>query len=114
MERYVLELPASKLRPMITFITCNHKLAVEVGRNQNIDRNLRNCDLCKLDILRDEYHLLMECTNNHTTDMRVRCIPSYYRNRPNMAKFSQLMLNVSNQQNLAIKVANFLEQSKTL
>ena len=54
MERRVLELPDHAI---ITFRTCNHKLAVDVGRYQNVDRNLRNCDLCNLYILGDDYHL---------------------------------------------------------
>ena len=45
------------------------------------------------DINHDEYHFVLEC--NIYTDLRTQYIPNYYRCRPNMYKFVDL-LNVEN------------------
>ena len=43
-------------------ISCqNHKLPVECGRWQNIERNRRVCVLCQKPEIGDEYHYCMEC-----------------------------------------------------
>ena len=41
------------------------------------------------DINLDEYHFVLEC--NIYTDLRTQYIPNYYRCRPNMYKFVDLL-----------------------
>ena len=40
----------------------NHKLNIETGRYYNIDRNLRTCENCNMNLIGDEYHLFFNCT----------------------------------------------------
>jgi hypothetical protein len=50
-------------------ISCqNHKLPVECGRWQNIERNKRVCVLYQEQKIGDEYHYSMEC---HFLNMKI-------------------------------------------
>ena len=61
LEPYLLKLSRDVFRHIVKFRCSNHKLAIEKGRYSGIDRNLRYCDMCYLDVLGDEYHILFEC-----------------------------------------------------
>ena len=68
----------------------SHRLRIESGRWSKPNPTpveQRTCIVCNR--LEDEYHFVIEC--NLYTDLRVKYIPSYYRNRPNMQKFIELM-----------------------
>jgi len=71
----------------------SHKLFIETGRHQNIDRDQRKCILCNLNDIEDEFHFVLKCP--YYNDVRNALIPKYYRIRPNMFKFIKL-LNSSN------------------
>ena len=43
------------------FRTTNHRLIIETGRWQNIDREDRICNLCNEGLVGDEFHYLLEC-----------------------------------------------------
>ena len=71
------------------FCTSNHRLPIEIGRWQNINRENRVCNLRQSRGLGDEYHYLFECTDfNHD---RARLIPQKYRCSPNTVKYCALM-----------------------
>ena len=68
----------------------SHRLEVEAGRwsRPNITPfENRRCRIC--DRLEDEYHFILECVIYN--DLRRQYIDSYYRNRPNMYKFVDLI-----------------------
>jgi hypothetical protein len=44
------------------FRTSNHRLPIEIGRWQSVNREHRVCNLCQGRELGDEYHYLFECT----------------------------------------------------
>jgi len=71
----------------------SHKLLIETGRHQNIVRDQRKCVLCNLNDIEDEYHFVIKCP--YYADIRNTLIPKYYRSRPSMFKFIEL-LNCSN------------------
>ena len=48
-----------------------------------------------LNVVEDEYHFVLEC--NIYTDLRTQYIPNYYRCRPNIYNFVDL-LNIENYQ----------------
>jgi hypothetical protein len=81
----------------------SHKLFIETGRHQNIVRDQRKCVLCNLNDIEDEYHFVLTCP--YYADVRKTLIPKYYRCRPNMFKFIEL-LNSSNK-NVLRKLAMF-------
>ena len=52
--------------------TCNHRLPIEIGRWQNINRENKSCTLCQSRELGEEYHYLFECTEfNHDIPMLI-------------------------------------------
>ena len=54
-EPYLLRLSCDTYRYIVKLRCSNHKLAIETGRYSGIDRNLRYCDLCALDILGEKH-----------------------------------------------------------
>ena len=60
------------------FRCCNHKLAIERGRYSGINRNLRYCDMCNLDVPEDEYYFFFECVKPDIVTIRQQCTPKYY------------------------------------
>ena len=106
-EDYLLSLNTFNRKWIIKFRLCNHKLSIEKGRYSNIDRFRRYCDLCDSESLGDEYHLLMECKNEHVKKFRCKYLTPYVTNI-NMYTFCSIMKNVSTDKNLALKVSQFL------
>ena len=60
-ERYLVDLPLNLALSLCHFRCSNHKLPVEKGRLYNIERRLRTCDLCHLNVLGDEFHYIFVC-----------------------------------------------------
>jgi hypothetical protein len=75
----------------------NHKLPIETGRWNNIDRVYRICTKCDNIIIGDEYHYIMEC--EHFSNFRNRFIVTNLRERPNILILKQIM-NAYHKQNL--------------
>ena len=71
------------------FRTTNHRLIIETGRWQNIDREDRICNLCNEGLVGDEFHYLLEC--NYFNDDRKNLLGDEYCVRPNVIKFKKLM-----------------------
>ena len=68
-EKY-LEIPNFDYRRAVTkFRLSDHKLPIELGRSQNIERDRRFCTLCKNDI-GNECHILLECKNQSLSKLR--------------------------------------------
>ena len=61
LEKYITELSLKSAITLAKFRTTNHKLPIEKGRWENIERNQRTCNLCNRNALGDEYHFLLEC-----------------------------------------------------
>ena len=113
-EKYQINLSTKFRRILAKFRTSNHKLAIESGRYSQIERHRRFCDLCTLDTVGDEYHLVLECTNSEIMKNRKLYIARYYRDNPSMHKFVQLMKTTSDNKQVAIKLAKFLMTSNTV
>lgn len=71
------------------FRTSNHKLPIETGRWNDIERSNRLCNLCKRDI-GDEFHYILCCTVLKNEREREKYIPKFYLFRPNIVKFKEL------------------------
>ena len=51
-----------KARNEIRKFRCSaHKLLVERGRYQNVERNRRKCKNCNMNMVEGEYHFLLAC-----------------------------------------------------
>jgi len=69
-----------------------HTFCIETGRwtkPNSIPVNERKCLTCN--VIEDEYHFVLECLMYK--DLRNVYIPFYYRSRPNMQKFVELIKN---------------------
>ena len=91
LELYLLRLSCDTYRYIVKLRYSNHKLAIKMGRYSGINRNLRYCDLCGLDILGDEYHTFFGCTKPEIVSLRKRFIPLHYSQQPSMFKFVKLL-----------------------
>ena len=57
---------------LVKFRTCNHKLFIQTGRYNNIERNQNTCDICKMNLLGHEYHLFYEYDNINIVYIYIR------------------------------------------
>ena len=61
-EHYLLNIKHDKLRIQLTHCRLSaHKLAIEAGRYQNIDREQRLCTFCNQHQIETEFHFLLIC-----------------------------------------------------
>ncbi len=65
----------------------SHRLEIESGRWNRTPIENRKCQMCNC--LEDEYHFILECTMY--SDIRNIYIRNYYRCRPTMIKFIELI-----------------------
>jgi hypothetical protein len=87
LSKYLLIIENKKHRQYLSKLRLSsHWLNVEYGRRRNIERQNRLFELCEQCTIEDEYHhFVMECSFNNT--LRIR----YFRVRPSMVKFVELM-----------------------
>ena len=63
-----------------------------LGRFTGIPRASRHCTLCPDEnLIGDEYHLLLECKNQHIVTLRNKYIPNVYYSHPSMQKCIDLL-----------------------
>lgn len=60
-EKYLNTLSRKFRNILVKFRTSNHRLPIEVGRWNNLQRHERICNLCNNNQIGDEYHYLLEC-----------------------------------------------------
>ena len=103
-EKYIELLNDRDRNTLCRFRTTNHRFPIETGRWLNIERNERNCTLCNLNKLGDEYHYLLECPF-FSNDRRIN-LGNYFTTRCNILKFKTLLQYI-NVQKLR-KLCNFI------
>ena len=87
------------------FRTTNHKLPIEQGRWNNIDRNDRICTLCNSVDIGDEFHYVLQC--NFFENFRKLHISKFYIRHVNILKFRTLM--TSENKSELIKLCKFIK-----
>ena len=80
----------------------------DTGRWENIPRKNRLCQLYNLQNIGNEYHYSFECTNVNIERLRLKYVPAYYRNSPNIHKMKG-MIDICNI-NLLKKLSIFLQK----
>ena len=88
-ESYFTELHSKFYIPIARFRTTNHRLQIERGRWENIERSQTICHLCDRNNLGDEFHYLFWCDFFHET--RKLYLPKYYQRHPNTLNFRKRM-----------------------
>ena len=89
LEPSMLKLSSHVSQYIVIFRCSNHKLAIETVRYFGIDRSLRSCGMCNLDVLGDEYHFLCEYIKLDIMTLRQQCIPRYNLQNPSVFKLIQ-------------------------
>ena len=69
-----------------------HKLNIELGRYNNIERSERICTLCDTKEIEDKYHFILQCPRY--SNLRNAHIKQYYHRRPNVLKLVQLLSTI--------------------
>jgi hypothetical protein len=88
-ENYLYSLDDNFSYEFCRFRTLNHKLPIESGGWQNVERNMIICNLCDENVIGNEFHYILEC--NYFNNVRTKYIDDCYRKRTNIIKFGQLM-----------------------
>ena len=70
------------------FRTGNHKLPIETGRWNKIERNLRYCNLCHCNEIGDEFHYTLQCSS--LANFRSQYLDTFFLHRCNILKFEKL------------------------
>ena len=86
-EPYLSTLSPYYRKILCKFRSSNHKLPIEVGRFNNLERSLRKCIYCNK--LGDEYHFMLEC--NELVNLRKKFLPKFCHSNPNMFKLIKLL-----------------------
>ena len=108
LEKYITSVDIDKHRVALTRLRCSaHKLMVEEGRYRGIERTMRKCSLCSMNVVEDEYHFLLICPAY--TDLRRNCLPRYFCRWPTLNKFTKL-LN-TDQNSIIKKLAKFVHDA---
>lgn len=95
--QYLQHIKNVKHRIALTHLrTRNNRLFVETGSwgNQSTPYEQRYCTHCNTHDIEDEYHFLLICPLY--TELRQKYVPKYYRCRPSVYKFVQLMQTEKN------------------
>ena len=89
-EKYLDYISEDKYRIAYARFRCSsHDLLVETGRYTNIPRNERICKNCTMNVIDNEYHLLLTCPKYSA--LRKEYIKRYYIQWPTLQKFENLM-----------------------
>ena len=88
LEKYFSILSFNNLYTFCKYRCGNHRLPVESGRWQHLQRNERLCPLCDSADIGDEYHYILSCRalNNE----RRKYLPEYCISNPNVLKLEQI------------------------
>ena len=86
-EQYLVSLPTKQLKFFMQIRTRNHRLPIETGRWQKIQRKEGVRNLCKSEI-GDEFHYVLVC--KRLENIRRQYLNRYFYIRPNTVKFFEL------------------------
>ena len=112
-ENYLRRLPCSLVRYITRFRLSSTKLAIETGRYINIEREDRFCNICNLETIGDEYHLIFECKNERIVDLRRKFLPESYMSNGSRNKLIVLLRNVEYPK-IGIALGKFLKETKLM
>ena len=97
------------LKSLLFFLVCpkTKRLPIEQRRSLGIPRNERICTVCdSSDRAGDEFHYLLNCSNENVKRNRTKYVDKYYTHHPNVPKICSLMNMASKSKN--VKLAKFI------
>ena len=105
-EKYLTYLPSILRQRVLKFRLSNHRLPIQQRRSLGIPRDERICTVCDSGEVGDEFHYLLNCSNENVKRNRTKYVDKYYTHHPNVPKFCSLMNMTSKSKN--IKLAKFI------
>ena len=103
LEAYLLRLSQNVWKNILKLRCCNG----------GIDRDLRYCGKCAMNIIGDEYHVFFQCSNANISLQRIRFIPTYFRQNRSMFNFVKLLQSVDDIK-VGRRVSSFVINSDTV
>lgn len=108
-EDYIANISSDSLRQWFTCLRlASHKLEIEFGRFNGIDRNNRFCKLCNQNAIESEYYFILCCEKYR--DIRLKYLG--YIAWPSMNKFISIM-SCKNKKYL-INVCKYIKEAISL
>ena len=90
-EEYLTYLPSTLRQRLLKFRLSNHRLPIQQRRSLGIPRDERICTVCDSGEVGDEFHYLINCSNENFKRNRTKYVDKYYTHHPNVPKFCSLM-----------------------
>ena len=103
-ENYINQLPNMFVFALIKFRCSSHKLEIETGRKNGINREDRLCKCCSMNALGDEFHFVFECPKYN--ENRLKYIPQKYLSVHSMFSLCNL---ISGSKSVKLKLAKFIK-----
>ena len=111
-EPYILQQPNVIRTNICRFRCSNHQLEIERGRQLDIERHNRICNLCNLNALGDEYHHVMECNNAKILNARKKFIPVQVYKSKSSFRFIEFMYQVGHNKTAGSRFSRFIKECK--
>ena len=105
-EKYLTYFPSILRKRVLKFRLSNHRLPIQQRRSFGIPSDERICTVCDNGKVGDEFHSLLNCSNENVKRNRTKYVDKYYTHHPNVPKFCSLMNMTSISKN--IKLAKFI------
>ena len=105
-EEYLTYLPSTLRQRVLKFRLSNHRLPIQQRRSSGIPRDKRICTVCDSGVVGDEFHNLLNCSNENIKRNRTKYVDKYYAHQPNVPKFCILMNMTSKSK--TVKLAKFI------
>ena len=109
-EPFLKTLPEKLAMTVLKYRCNNHKLPIEVGRKQGIPREQRICKKCEMNVLGDEFHLILECPFFNAE--RQKYIPIQFRQIKSTFNLCNLLKCTSRK--VSLNIAKFLIATKAV
>ena len=87
---------------VLKFRLSKHRLPIQQRRSLGIPRDERICTVCDSGEVGDEFHYLLNCSNENVKRNRIKYVDKYYTHHPNVPTFCSLMNMTSKSKNVKL------------
>ncbi len=103
---YLTYLPSTLRQRVWKFRLSDDRRPIQQRRSLGIPRDEKICTVCDSGEVGDEFHYLLNCSNENVKRNRTKYVDKYYTHHPNVPKFCSLMNMTSKSKN--VKLAKFI------
>jgi len=99
-EEYLTYLPSILRQRLLKFRLSNHWLPIQQSRSLGIPRDERICTVCDSGEVGDQFHYLLNRSNENVKRNRTKYVDKYYPHHPIVPKFCSFMNMTSKSKNV--------------